>query len=237
MADPIIKIVSNPSTLAEEAAKRFAVAATAAGGKFSVALSGGSTPQALYQLLAAEPFRSQVDWTKVHIYFGDERCVPPDHPDSNYRMARLAMLDALPIARDNIHRMKGEDPPHAAAIEYGKLLKDKFGDGGCDLTLLGMGDDGHTASLFPGTVALDETEHRCVANYVEKLNAWRITMSAPFLNRSKAVLILTAGSGKARRIHEVLSGPHEPHRLPIQLIAPTSGQLTWLLDTAAAAMI
>jgi len=161
--------------------------------------------------------------------------VPPDHPESNYRMAHEAMLSKLPIPEPNIHRVHGELPPELAATEYGKLLKDKFGDGGADMVLLGMGDDGHTASLFPGTAALSEAKHRCVANHVPKLNAWRITTTYPFLNKANQVLILVAGAAKAQRLTEVLEGQTDIQRLPIQGIEP-AGQLTWLLDAAAAGM-
>jgi 6-phosphogluconolactonase len=151
-------------------------------------------------------------------------------------MANDALLSKVPLAKEHIHRMRGEIEPEAAAKEYGELLKEKFGDGGLDLVLLGMGDDGHTASLFPGTAALHEMKHRCVANHVEKLNTWRITMTAPFINRAAAVLILLAGKDKAARLHEVLEGPRDPDRLPIQMIQPEMGTLTWLLDAGAAGM-
>jgi 6-phosphogluconolactonase len=151
-------------------------------------------------------------------------------------MAREALLSKVPIPGDNIYRIRGEIDPNEAAIEYGKLLKEHFHDGGPDVILLGMGDDGHTASLFPGTAALKETKHRCVANYVEKFNAWRVTTTAPFINRGGHVMVLVCGASKTARIQEVLEGPPEPDRLPIQLIQPASGQMTWLLDPAAAGM-
>jgi len=132
--------------------------------------------------------------------------------------------------------MRGEIDPNDGAIEYGKLLKEHFEDGGLDLVLLGMGDDGHTASLFPQAEALKETKHRCVANHVPKLNVWRITMTAPFINRADSVLVMVAGENKAKRVQEVLEGPRDPERLPIQLIQPASGKMTWLLDAAAADM-
>jgi 6-phosphogluconolactonase len=132
--------------------------------------------------------------------------------------------------------MHGELDPEQAAIEYGKLLKEEFADAGADLVLLGMGDDGHTASLFPHTSALKETKHRCVSNYVEKLKSWRITMTAPFINRAAEVLILVVGQNKAEKLSQVLEGEKNPDELPIQLINPESGKLTWLLDVAAAGM-
>jgi 6-phosphogluconolactonase len=239
MSQPEFKVLSDPKEVTAEAARRIVAAAGAKLADphhfFSLVLSGGSTPKALYELLAGEPYRSQLNWSNVEIYFGDERCVPPDHPDSNFLMAHTAMLSKLPIPEPNIHRMRGELPPEQAATEYGQLLKDRFHDRGPDVVLLGMGDDGHTASLFPGTTALSETKHRCIANFVPRLNTWRITMSYPFLNTAHQVMILATGANKAARIKEVLEGPKDLQRLPIQGIEP-AGQLTWLLDVAAAGM-
>ena len=239
---PEIKVLPDPAEVAREAADRvltLANEAIADRGSFSIALAGGSTPKVMYELLASEPFRSQVDWAKVEIFFGDERCVPPGHKDSNYRAADEALLSRVPIPGDNVYRMAGEIEPNEAAKEYGLLLQEKFGDGGLDLVLLGMGDDGHTASLFPHTPALGETKHRCVAHFVEKSTtgpSWRITLTASFINRSRTVLILVTGTSKAKRVSEVLEGPREPDRLPIQLIEPTEGKVIWLLDAGAAGM-
>ena len=176
-------------------------------------------------------------------FFGDERCVPPDHKDSNYRTAEQALLSKVPIPGDNVYRMRGEIDPNEAAKEYGLTLKEMFAadDGGSsivgggrrlDLVLLGMGDDGHTLSLFPGTAAVGEREHRVVANYAEKSTtgkSWRITMTSPFVNRARHVIVAVTGAGKAARVKEVLEGPREPDRLPIQLIQPTDGTMSWLL--------
>ena len=239
MSDRLIKVLPDAKSLAIAAAERIVEISGESileRGMFSIALSGGSTPKALFQLLAGDPYVKRLEWGSWEIYFGDERCVPPDHPDSNFRMAREALLDRVPILPRNIHRMKGEIDPQQAAMEYGKLLKEKFGDGGLDLILLGMGDDGHTASLFPGTEALKETHHRCVANFAPRLNAWRITMTAPFINRAREVMILVSGIAKAKRLQEVLEGPRNPMLLPIQLIEPSAGQLLWLLDAEAASM-
>lgn len=241
---PEIHVSPDPTALVEEAAERIiaaihqrAGAQTAEkSGIFSIALSGGRTPEGLYKLLASERYRSRIDWSRVEIYFGDERCVPPDSDQSNYRMASEALLSRVPIPAGHVHRMRGEIDPQQAAKEYGELLQQKFGDGGIDLVLLGMGDDGHTASLFPGTSALEETRHRCVANYVDKLKAWRITLSAPFINRAATVMVLVSGAEKAARLQEVLEGPPDPRRLPIQMIAPADGKMIWLLDAAAAGM-
>src|SRR5437773_2575911 len=180
MSPPEIKVLPNVDAIACEAANRVVEIAEASielHNRFSIALSGGSTPKKLYELLASTEFRDQIDWTKVEIFFGDERCVPPDHPESNYRMAREALLSKVPIPGDNVYRMCGEIDPEEAAKEYGLLLKEKFADGGLDLILLGMGDDGHTASLFPDTKAVEETHHRVVANYAEHSTtgkSWRI---------------------------------------------------------------
>ncbi len=240
MAELETKVYADAAALTAEAARRIVAAATAklADGHhhfFSLVLSGGSTPKALYEVLAGEPYKSQLNWSQVEVYFGDERCVGPDDPDSNYLMAHTAMLGKLPLPEPNIHRLMGEIPPEQAAREYGELLKAKFHDGGPDLVLLGMGDDGHTASLFPGTAALDETHHRCVANLVPQMKTTRLTMTYPFLNKAHEVIVLVTGQKKAARLEEVLHGPKDVHRLPIQGIAP-AGKMTWLLDAAAAGM-
>jgi 6-phosphogluconolactonase len=217
-----------------------AAARAAAGQNFSLVLSGGSTPKLLYQLLAAEPYRSKIDWSKFEIFFGDERCVAPDHADSNFKMANEALISRVPLKAENIHRMRGEIDPNQAAIEYGQMLKARFGEGGPDITLLGMGDDGHTASLFPHTAPITETHHRCVAHYVEKSTtgkSWRITLTPPFFNRSAQVLLLVTGAAKAPRVAEIMNGPKDPQRLPIQIIQPTSGALIWMLDEPAAAKL
>ncbi|HEY7118281.1 MAG TPA: 6-phosphogluconolactonase [Tepidisphaeraceae bacterium] len=241
---PDIRVLPDSPAIARAAADLIAATAgelAARGEPFSLVLSGGSTPRLLYQLLAADPYRGRIDWPNVEIYFGDERAVPTDHPDSNFKMANEALLAHVPIKPENIHRMRGEIDPNQAAIEYGRMLKERFGDdGGPDITLLGMGDDGHTASLFPHTPAVGETRHRCVAQFVEHSTtgrSWRITLTAPFINRSAQVLALVTGASKAARLAEVLYGPRDPERLPIQLIQPAPGRLIWLIDQAAAAQL
>lgn len=237
--DPEIKILPDAAGIAHEAAERVVAAASLAadeGRSFSIALAGGSTPRALYELLATPAFKSRIDWMRVEVFFGDERTVPPDHKDSNYRMAHEALLSKVPIPGDNVYRMAGELEPNEAATEYGQMLKEKFGEGGLDMVLLGMGDDGHTASLFPDTAALEEAKHRCVANFVPKLSTWRITLTAPFINRAGDVMILVSGASKAARLQEVLEGLRDPRRLPVQLIQPSGGRLTWLVDAPAAGM-
>jgi 6-phosphogluconolactonase len=240
MIPPKIQVFPNADGLAQAAARRVVDAAResiARSGTFTFTLSGGSTPKALYELLANDEYRDRIDWPRVEIFFGDERTVPPDHPDSNYRMANQALLSKVPIKPENIHRMRGEIDPEQAAKEYGQLLKRRFGDdGGPDLVLLGIGDDGHTASLFPHTAALRETKHRAFANPVPKLNTTRLTLTAPLINRAGEILVLSAGENKAPVIRQILEEPPDPDRLPIQMIFPASGNLTYLLDVAAASM-
>jgi len=246
---PEIKVLPGPAGIATEAAERIVRAAEEAialAGRFRIALSGGSTPKLLFELLASDAYRDRIDWTNVEVFFADERCVPPDHVESNDRLARETLLSKVKIPGDNIYRMRGEvEPPNEAAKEYGQMLKEKFGGpsieegDGLDMILLGMGEDGHTASLFPGTAAVNETKHRCVANYVEHSTtgkSWRLTLTAPFINRSRDVLILVAGASKAKTLDAVLVGPRDPQRLPIQLIQPTNGKLAWLIDAGAAGM-
>jgi len=235
MSDVYVKLAADSAGLAAVAAQKIlgaAQQAIAARNTFTIALSGGSTPKILFELLTTPAYASRIDFGKWEIYFGDERCVPPDHKDSNFRMASEALLNHVPIPREHVHRMRGEIDPQAAAVEYGSMLKARFGDGGIDVILLGMGDDGHTASLFPGTAALDETHHRCVANYVPKLSAWRLTLSAPFINRASAVFALISGATKRERLVQVLHGPRNYKMLPIQMIQP-AGAMWWLVDRPA----
>jgi 6-phosphogluconolactonase len=239
---PEIKVLPDANAIAREAAERIVALseeAIEARGRFSIALAGGSTPKTLYTLLASPEFVTRLDWPAIDLFFGDERCVPADHPDSNYRMAYESLISKVPIPLDNVYRMRGEIDPNEAAREYGLMLKEHFGNGGLDVVLLGMGDDGHTLSLFPGTKAVDEKEHRVVANYAENSTtgkSWRITMTAPFVNKARNVIVMLNGAKKAQRLKEVLEGPREPQRLPIQLIQPTEGKMTWLIDTGAAGM-
>jgi len=240
MSEPRIKVLADADGIARAAADLIVEAARDAidaRGAFTLGLSGGSTPRTLYRLLAGDEYRNRIDWPHVEIFFGDERCVPPDHSDSNYRMANEELLSKVPLDPAHIHRMRGEIDPQEAAKEYGLMLKRRFGDdGGLDLLLLGMGDDGHTASLFPGTPALSETKHRCVANFVPKFNTWRITLTVPFINRAGEILVLASGASKANVVQQVLEGEDKPGQYPIQLISPASGKLIWLLDLATAGM-
>jgi 6-phosphogluconolactonase len=235
------------AALARRAAQHFvdnAVQAVAARGRARIAISGGSTPKAAFALLAdaAQPFRSAMPWSKLELFWVDERCVPPDHPDSNYRMTRLSLLDHVPLAPAQVHRMEGELEPQVAAARYESELRDAFRLEGAelprfDLVTLGMGPDGHTASLFPHTAALRETVRLAVANHVENKDAWRITLTRPVINLGARVFFLISGADKAQILKEVMFGPRDPERLPSQLIAPAGGILTLLLDHAAAAQL
>ena len=217
----------------------------AAVGRFVVALSGGSTPKRLYALLATAAYAGRVDWSRVHVFWGDERCVPPDDPASNYRMAREALLSRVPVPEGNVHRMRGEDDPGSAAAAYERELREIFvtpdGPPACipgrrfDLVLLGMGDNGHTASLFPGTPAVREAERWVLAQYVEAVSMWRVTLTPVVINAAAEVTFLVSGGDKAEMLRRVLKGPHVPDALPAQAIAPGHGRLRWLVDAAAAA--
>ena len=228
----MIEIFANAQELALRAAEYFVARsgeAVARKGLFTVALSGGSTPKLLYQLLADEPFVTQVPWSMTHFFWSDERHVPPDHPDSNYRMAYEAMLSHVPVPESNIHRVHSENPDAAvAANEYEQTLLP------LDLILLGLGTDGHTASIFPGSEVLHETKRLVAAPWVEKLNTYRITMTLPLLNSGASVLFLVSGAEKAEIVKEVLEGPKQ---YPAQAVQPSHGQLVWMLDKDAASFL
>ncbi len=258
MSELTVRIAPDAAVLmrlaAEEVARR-AESAVAARGGFTLALSGGSTPKGLYALLAdpAEAFRARIPWRQTHVFFGDERPVPPDHPDSNYGMARATLLAKVPVPPENVHRIRAEQAdPAAAALEYEQELCLAFEMGAAgtgpaetrglepgqlprlDLVLLGLGSDGHTASLFPGTTALEERAHLVVATWVERLKTHRITLTLPVLDAARAVVFLVAGAEKAERVADVLQGSGAA--LPASRVRP-GGELIWLLDTAAAAAL
>ena len=218
--------------------------AVAGRGRARIAISGGSTPKAAFALLAdpGQPWRSRMPWDKLELYWVDERCVPPDHPDSNYRMTREALLDHVPLKAEQIHRMEGELEPAVAAARYESMLRDTFRLEGAesprfDLINLGMGPDGHTASLFPHTSALHELTRLVTTNFVPQMNSWRITLTWPVINQARSAFFLIGGADKAAVVHEVFTGPHDPERLPSQLIWPSSGILTLILDKAAATLL
>lgn len=240
MAD--FKIYPDPAALAEAAAAHFvaqAAQALARQPRFSVALSGGTTPQAAYRRLAMPDFARQLEWPRIHFFWGDERCVPPEHADSDYRMAREALLDHLALPASNIHRMRGELEPQPAALEYEQGLRAFFGEAlpRFDLVLLGLGEDGHTASLFPGTAALHETGRWAVANWVEKLHSWRLTLTPPVINQAAQVTFIVSGEPKAEILRSVTAGAYQPDVWPAQLVRPTPGPALWLTDEAAASLI
>ena len=218
--------------------------AVAGRGRARIAISGGSTPKAAFALLAdpGQPWRSRMPWDKLELYWVDERCVPPYHPDSNYRMTREALLDHVPLKAEQIHRMEGELEPAVAAARYESMLRDTFRLEGAesprfDLINLGMGPDGHTASLFPHTAALHELTRPVTTNFVPQMNSWRITLTWPVINQARSAFFLIGGADKAAVVHEVFTGPHDPERLPSQLIWPSSGILTLILDKAAATLL
>ncbi len=223
---------------------RRAAEAIRSSGRFCVALSGGSTPRGLYALLAAEPDAARVDWPRVHVFWADERCVPPSDPASNHRMARELLLDRVPVPGSNVHRIRGEDDPAEAAAAYERELREAFSTPAgpprpapgrrFDLVLLGLGDDGHTASLFPGRAALEETTRWVIAHHVAAVAAWRITLTPPVINAAADVVFLVSGREKAAILQRVIEGPYRPAELPAQRVAPRDGCLRWLADAAAA---
>jgi 6-phosphogluconolactonase len=236
-----VKIVPDNATLARVAAQEFhrvAEAAVDERGRFSVALSGGNTPRSVYALLASQ--HKELPWDKLHIFFGDERAVPPQHPDSNFRMASESLLSLVPIPGKNVHRIRAELDPESAAQDYEDQLRVFFHLTAndwprFDLVLLGLGDDGHTASLFPGTVALNECSRTVAANWVEKLQSYRITLTFPVLNYAAEVIFLVSGESKAQILSDVLK-PGEK-KYPVQSVSPENGRLLWLADQDAARLL
>lgn len=207
-------------------------------GSFHVALSGGNTPRAAYELLAQEPWRDDLSWSDVFVYFGDERCVPPDDEQSNYLMARRAFLDSVGIPRANVHRIAGELDPGHAANEYASLLRTVFGNAPhLDLVLLGLGLDGHTASLFPGTPPDTDDEALVRAVYAEPDIMWRVTMTPKVINLGRTVVFAVEGPDKAEILEAVYQGPVDPVKYPAQIVNPVSGRLIWLVDEMAAGML
>ena len=247
-----MKLEVSPSreALFEAAAERFTIAASEAirtSGRFHLALSGGSTPRGLYALLASDRHAARIAWSRVHVFWGDERCVGPQDPASNQRMARETLLDHVPLPGSQVHPILGEDDPGAAAAHYEQTLREAFATplgpprsapgARFDLVLLGLGDDGHTASLFPGSPALHEAQRWVVATQIEKLSAWRVTLTPLAINAASEVIFLVSGRAKAAILRRVLCGPREPDRLPAQAISPREGELRWLVDDAAASAL
>lgn len=240
---PETVIVTDATALYSSAAEEFARCAreaVAQRGRFCVALSGGNTPRGVYSHLAAN-FKNALPWDKIYIFFGDERNVPPDNPESNYRMANESLLSQVPIPPENVFRVRGELQASEAAQQYEAQLRSFFRmPSGAwprfDLIFLGLGDDGHTASLFPGSSALQEDTRLVVGNWVEKFKTHRITFTYPLLNHAAEIAFLVSGEGKAQIVCDVLK-PSDPPRYPAQLVHPLDGRLLWLADRAAAQLL
>jgi 6-phosphogluconolactonase len=238
-----LMVVEDAAALYRAAAREFcrcAQEAVAARGRFSVALSGGSTPRGVYSLLADKQ-KNILPWEKIFIFFGDERCVPPDHPDSNYRMAGESLLSKVPIPSENVFRVRAELPAEAAADDYDRRLREFFRLAGdnwprFDLILLGIGEDGHTASLFPGSPALIEQSRLVVANWVEKFQGYRITFTYPVLNHAAEVVFLVSGASKAQILSEILA-PGQRVVYPAQAVKPQDGRPLWITDKDAARLL
>jgi 6-phosphogluconolactonase len=246
MPEPRVVVYSDLEDLSRAAAELFVETArvrSAEAGVFFVALSGGSTPRRLYELLATRPYADRTYWNGIHLFQVDERCVPPDHPESNFRMIREALLAPIRVPRGSFHRIAGEleDPAEAAhqyALELAQVIPAR--EGGIprfDLVFLGMGEDGHTASLFPGSPGLVQTQMWTIPSQPGSGGLWRVTLTLPVLNAAAHVVFLVSGGKKAEILGEVLEGPHQPHKLPAQGVRPAHGQLTWYLDRAAASRL
>ncbi len=241
------RVFATPPEVALAAAEFFmsnVVSAANARGIARVAISGGTTPKAMFALLAnpAQPFVKQVPWDKLDLYWVDERCVGPEDADSNYRMTCEALLSKVLLPAERVHRMEGELEPEEAAARYEAAIRNGFRLEGAetptfDLVLLGMGDDGHTASLFPHTEALNEMSHIVVANHVPQKDTWRITLTWPVITQGREVAFLIEGAGKAQVLHDVFEGPYQPETYPSQIIRPANGRLTLLLDAAASSKL
>jgi len=238
-----LRVLDDGAALARAAADEVAQRAADAvhtRGRFRCALAGGSTPRALYRLLAGPALSDRFPWSATHVFWGDERHVPPDHPDSNYRMAREALLDHVPLPAGNIHRIPAEDPDALnAAVRYDAELAAAFALAASelprfDLVLLGLGPEGHTASLFPGSDVVREERRRVAAPYVPQLAAFRITLTPPVLNHAAAVLFVVSGEEKSAALAAVIEGEPQPDLYPAQIVRPHDGALLWLVDRAAA---
>jgi 6-phosphogluconolactonase len=244
-AQPDIRICEDATALAQQTTDifvRLAQESVAARGRFMVALAGGSTPKAAYAMLAGASYRDRVPWQQIHCFWGDERHVPPDHEDSNYRMAYEAMLSKVPIPAAHIYRIAAEKEARQAAQEYEATLRTAFQlEAGAlprfDLILLGMGPDGHTASLFPGTSAVHESQRLVAAPWVEKFHTFRITLTPPVLCNAAYVVFAAGGADKTETLQQVLQGPYQPDLYPSQVVKPTHGTLLWLVDKAAARLL
>jgi len=241
----VVERYSNSLALARAAAEQFIRIADESiklRGRFAVALSGGATPKTMYEQLASAEMVGRVKWNRVYVFWGDERCVPPGDVVSNYRLAYESLLLHAPIPPQNVHRIHGELPPERAAHEYERRLADFFSlvhkdPPRFDLLLLGMGANGHIASMFPNATALHEKGRTVVEQYVEELQTWRITITPPVINRAANVTFLVSGQEKADLMRAVLNGPYQPDRFPAQIVNLVAGRLVWMVDDAAAALL
>jgi 6-phosphogluconolactonase len=234
----MIRVFNDLEALSLAAAEMFAELANqaiATRGRFCVALSGGNTPRRLYEVLANTPVQERIHWESVHVFWGDERCVPADDPRSNFRMARKILLNHVPVPANQIHSIQGDLSPALAAAQYETELRDFFKDQPpvFDLVLLGLGENAHTASLFPHTLVLDEKEHWVKEVFVAEGGMYRVTLTAPLINQAKEVIFLVNGVDKALALQSVLEGAYQPHELPAQLIRPNGAHPIWLVDKAA----
>lgn len=231
--------------IAQEAARRWvqiAQQAVAERGTFRIMLSGGNTPRPLYQLMASDPWCDQAPWGETYVFWGDERRVPPTHPESDYRMAREALLDHVPIPADHVFRLQGEGLESSVVRDYETKLRRHFQLGShewprFDLVLLGLGADGHIASIFPGTRAVSDLSNTVVVYQVPKLGAERVTVTLPVINHARHVIFLVVGDEKAAALSGSLDGPSMPSTYPAQAVKPVDGTVTWLVDKAAAAKL
>jgi 6-phosphogluconolactonase len=238
----VIKVYADREAMSWGAAELFAeeaCRAVAARGRFIVLLAGGETPRRCYELLAEAPLRDRIPWDAVHVFWGDERCVPADDPRSNAAMARRALLDHVHVPEAQIYPISCAGTPREGAVAYERLLRCFFGADPprFDLVFLGLGENGHTASLFPWTAVLDERELWAAEVYVAEEGLHRVTLTAPVINRAALVAFLAAGEGKAAVLKEVLEGTPDPHLIPARLISPADGKLLWLVDHAAARLL
>ncbi len=240
-----LRVYPTRSATAHAAAAQFVATAEKAinaRGRFMVALAGGNTPRDVYRLLASEEYSPMVEWGNVHIFWGDERCVPFNDPENNANMARETLLNHVPVAPNNIYRIQSQLPPEQAAQDYDQTLHRYFSARDMklprfDLVLLGTGAEGHTASLFPGSPLLNERERWVAAVYVDKMKTWRITLTPPALNAASKVIFTIIGEEKAPALRQILSDPKDPNLVPAQIVDPPDGQVLWIVDKAAASLV
>lgn len=238
----MIDVYADAEALSQAAAALFADEArksVAASDRFSISLAGGQTPRRVYEILAQAPYRDGIPWSRVHVFWGDERCVPAEDSRSNARMARQALLDHVPIPAEQVHPVPFAATPAESAAQYAVTLRTFFSgaEPRFDLVLLGLGENGHTASLFPNTPVLSDRQRWVAEVYVQEQNLWRITMTAVLLNEAAVAAFLVTGANKADVVREVVEGPRDAARLPAQLIQLTHGELRWLLDRGAASKL